>query len=185
MKKEKIEINEKMLENEIGYKTTIIFTIIFIIASIIIVLSPFTVINKLSTFNLICDFIACILFSLMFNLIPLIKLNKKKKIIKQIRNKHYKVVLDQITNIEVTLSGENEYPSKNHYLTLKEYSKIYNKDFPIYSDLFRKVQKGDFVYLIFIDNNTSPFLIFKSEDYYYNGILSNIKEIKIKDNKIK
>ena len=43
----------------------------------------------------------------------------------------------------------------------------------------------DFVYLIFIDNDTTPFLIFKQEDYYYNEILSNIKEIKIKDNKIK
>ena len=91
-KKEKIEINEKFLENETWYKTNVIFTIIFIVASIIM-LSPFMVINKLSTFNLICDFIFCILFSLMFSLIPLIKLNKKKKIIKQIRNKNYKVVL--------------------------------------------------------------------------------------------
>lgn len=89
-KKEKIEINEKFLENETWYKTNVIFTIIFIVASIIM-LSPFMVINKLSTFNLICDFIFCILFSLMFNLIHLIKLNKKKKIIKQIRNKIYKV----------------------------------------------------------------------------------------------
>lgn len=185
MKKQKIEINEKLLESETGYKTDVIFTVIFVIASIIIVLSPFTCINKLSTFNLICDFIFCILFSLMFNLVPLIKLNKKKKIIKKIRNKNYKVVLDQITNIEVTLSRDNEYPDKNHYLTLKEYSKIYNKDFPVYSDFYRKVKKGDFVYLIFIDNDTTPFLIFKQEDYYYNEILSNIKEIKIKDNKIK
>lgn len=185
MKKQKIEINEELLENETGYKTNVIFTIIFIIASIIIVVSPFTVINKLSTFSLICDFIFCILFSLMFNLIPLIKLNKKKKIIKQIRNKNYKVVLDQIANIEVTLSSDNEYQNKNHYLTLKEYSKIYNKDFPVYSDFFRKVEKGDFVYLIFINNDTTPLFIFKQEDYYYNGILSNIKEIKIKDNKIK
>lgn len=73
-KKEKIEINEKFLENETGYKTNVIFTIIFIVASIIM-LSSFMVINKLSTFNLICDFIFCILFSLMFNLLPLIKLN--------------------------------------------------------------------------------------------------------------
>lgn len=177
-KKEKIEINEKFLENETGYKTNVIFTIIFIVASIIIMLSPFMVINKLSTFNLICDFIFCILFSLMFNLISLIKLNKKKKIIKQIRNKNYKVVLDQITNIEVTLSRDDEYQDKNHYLTLKEYSKIYNKDFPVYSDFFRKVKKGDFVYLIFINNDTTPLFIFKQEDYYYNGILNNIKEIK-------
>lgn len=177
-KKEKIEINEKFLENETGYKTNVIFTIIFIVASIIIMLSPFMVINKLSTFNLICDFIFCILFSLMFNLIPLIKLNKKKKIIKQIRNKNYKVVLDQITNIEVTLSRDDEYQDKNHYLTLNEYSKIYNKDFPVYSDFFRKVKKGDFVYLIFINNDTTPLFIFKQEDYYYNGILNNIKGIK-------
>ena len=94
MKKEKLEITEKLLEDEIRYKTDVIFTVIFVIASIIIVVSPFTFINKVSTFNLICDFIFCILFSLMFNLIPLIKLNKKKKIIKQIRNKNYKVVLD-------------------------------------------------------------------------------------------
>lgn len=153
------------------------FLIIFIFASIIM-LSPFMVINKLSTFNLICDFIFCILFSLMFNLIPLIKLNKNKKIIKEIRNKNYKVVLDQITNIEVTLSRDDEYQDKNHYLTLKEYSKIYNKDFPVYSDFSRKVEKGDFVYLIFINNDTTPLFIFKQEDYYYNGILNNIKEIK-------
>ena len=114
----------------------------------------------------------------MFNLLPLIKLNKKKQIIKKIRNRNYKVVLDQITNIEVTLSKDNEYPDKEHYLTLKEYSKVYNKDFPIYSDFFRKVEKGDFVYLIFINNDTTPLFIFKQEDYYYNGILNNIKEIK-------
>lgn len=178
MKKEKLEITEKLLEDEIWYKTDVIFTVIFVIASIIIVVSPFTFINKVSTFNLICDFIFCILFSLMFNLIPLIKLNKKKKIIKQIRNKNYKVVLDQITNIEVTLSRDDEYQDKNHYLTLKEYSKIYNKDFPVYSDFFRKIEKGDFVYLIFINNDTTPLFIFKQEDYYYNGILSNIKEMK-------
>lgn len=178
MKKEKLEITEKLLEDEIRYKTDVIFTVIFVIASIIIVVSPFTFINKVSTFNLICDFIFCILFSLMFNLIPLIKLNKKKKIIKQIRNKNYKVVLDQITNIEVTLSRDDEYQDKNHYLTLKEYSKIYNKDFPVYSDFFRKIEKGDFVYLIFINNDTTPLFIFKQEDYYYNGILSNIKEMK-------
>lgn len=176
--KEKIEINEKLLESETGYKTDVIFTVIFVIASIIIVLSPFIYINKLSTFNLICDFIFCILFSLMFNLLPLIKLNKKKQIIKKIRNRNYKVVLDQITNIEVTLSKDNEYPDKEHYLTLKEYSKVYNKDFPVYSDFFRKVEKGDFVYLIFINNDTTPLFIFKQEDYYYNGILNNIKEIK-------
>lgn len=176
--KEKIEINEKLLESETGYKTDVIFTVIFVIASIIIVLSPFIYINKLSTFNLICDFIFCILFSLMFNLLPLIKLNKKKQIIKKIRNRNYKVVLDQITNIEVKLSKDNEYPDKEHYLTLKEYSKVYNKDFPVYSDFFRKVEKGDFVYLIFINNDTTPLFIFKQEDYYYNGILNNIKEIK-------
>lgn len=176
--KEKIEINKKLLESETGYKTDVIFTVIFVIASIIIVLSPFIYINKLSTFNLICDFIFCILFSLMFNLLPLIKLNKKKQIIKKIRNRNYKVVLDQITNIEVTLSKDNEYPDKEHYLTLKEYSKVYNKDFPVYSDFFRKVEKGDFVYLIFINNDTTPLFIFKQEDYYYNGILNNIKEIK-------
>lgn len=31
--KEKIEINEKLLESETGYKTDVIFTVIFVIAS--------------------------------------------------------------------------------------------------------------------------------------------------------
>ena len=30
--KEKIEINEKLLESETGYKTDVIFTVIFVIA---------------------------------------------------------------------------------------------------------------------------------------------------------
>lgn len=80
MKKQKIEINEKLLESETGYKTDVIFTVIFVIVSILIVLSSLISINKLSTFNLICDFIFMILFSLMFNLIPLIKLNKKRNL---------------------------------------------------------------------------------------------------------
>jgi len=177
MKEDKIKINEKLLENKLKYKNEIIITAIFVVASVIIILLPFVYINKLGTFNLICSFIFCILFSLMFNLVPLIKLNKKKKIIQKIRDKDYKIISDEITNIDVILSRETEYPDKNHYLTLKDWSKKYNNEFPVFSSFFRKVKKGDLVYLIFIANSSMPILIFKQDEYYYEGKLNTIEEI--------
>ena len=179
MNNKKRIINEQLLEKKLSYKSTITITIIFVIASIIIIVLPFMDINKLSTFNLICSFIFCFLFSLMFNLVPLIQLNKKKKIVQKIRDKKYKIILDEVINIDVILSRDNDYPDKNHFLTLKYWSKKYNKEYPVFSSFFKKIKKGDLVYLIFIDNSVEPLLIFKETEYYYEGNLNDISEIGI------
>lgn len=179
MNNKKRIINESLLEKELGYKSNITFTIIFVIASVIIIVLPFMDINKVNTFNLICSFVFCFLFSLMFNLVPLIQLNKKKKIVQKIREKKYKIILDEVTNIDVILSRDDDYPDKNHFLTLKYWSKKFNKEYPVFSSFFKKIKKGDLVYLIFIDNSIEPLLIFKESEYSYEGNLNNISEIGI------
>ena len=180
----KIEITDKEILKKLNYKPHIILNYLFIIITIFLVILPFVVSKTVNTNTIIESVVYLVIFGSTFGYFSIRSLKNLNKIKNKLIEGNYYVVEDIIENIDITLdhSGSGNFKEKNAYITLKNWSATFDKVLTTYSENCKKLNNGQKLYLIFVNDSIFPITFFSNSEHSFTSKLTNLEEIHFKDN---